>query len=110
MGFGRVGGDGVGIGGAGRGIAPAFAESFYGPIQVVFSFPFLENESARAVVLVSRRLDPIQPVGRITISGLGGDVTSQLVPVEVIVCRGPDQKQGHVSMCKVKCSKRLMKS
>ena len=110
MGFGRVGGDGIGVGSAGRGVAPALTESFYGPIQVVFSFPFLENKSARAVLLVSRRLDPVQPVGWITVSGLGGNVTSQLVPVEVIVCRGPDQKQGHVSVHKVKCSERLMKS
>ena len=75
MGFGRVGGYGIGVGGAGGGVTPAFAEGFYGPIQVIFSFPFLEDESARAVLLVSRRLDPIQPIGRITVSGLGSDVS-----------------------------------
>ena len=110
MGFGRVGSDGIGVGGAGGGITPALAECFYGPIQIIFSFPFLENESARAVLLVSCRLDPVQPVGRITVSGLGGDVASQLVPVEEVICRGPDQIQGHVSMRKVKCSERLMES
>ena len=51
-------------------------ESLYSPIQVVFSFPFLEYESAHTVLLVSRRLDPIQPVGWITVSSLGGDVAS----------------------------------
>ena len=70
MGFGRVCGDGVGVGGAGGSITPAFAEDFDCPVQIIFSFPFLENESARAVLLVSRRLDPIQPIGRITVSGL----------------------------------------
>ena len=89
--FRRVGGDGIGVGSAGGGVAPVIVESFYGPIQVIFSFPFLEHESARAVLLVSRRLDPIQPVGRITVSSLGGDITSQLVPFEVVICRGPDQ-------------------
>ena len=76
MGFGRVCGYGIGIGGAGGGVAPAFAEGLYRPIQVVFPFPFLENESARTIFLVSRRLDPIQPIGQITVSGLGGDVAS----------------------------------
>ena len=76
MGFGRVGGYGIGIGSAGGGVTPAFAENFYGPIQVVFSFPFLEYESACTVLLVSHRLDPIQPIGRITVSSLGGNVAS----------------------------------
>ena len=53
MGFGRVGGYGIGIGSAGGGVTPVFAESFYGPIQVVFSFPFLEYESARMVLFVA---------------------------------------------------------
>ena len=76
MSFGRVGGYGIGVGSAGRSDTPAFAEGFYSPIQVIFLFPFLENESSHAVLLVSRRLDPIQPIGRITVSGLGGDVAS----------------------------------
>ena len=76
MGFGGVGGYGIGIGSTGGGVTPAFTKGFYGPIQIVFSFPFLENKSAHAILLVSRRLDPVQPIGRITVSGLGGDVTS----------------------------------
>ena len=76
MGFGRVGGYGIGIGGTGRGVAPALAKGLYGPIQVVFSFPFLENKSARVILLVSHRLDPVQPIRQITVSGLRGDVTS----------------------------------
>ena len=76
MSFGRVGGYGIGVGGAGRSVTPAFAEGFDSPIQVIFLFPFLENESSRAVLLVSCRLDPIQPIGWITVSGLGGDVAS----------------------------------
>ena len=74
--FGRVGDNGIGVGGAGGGITPACSECFDGPIQIVFSFPFLENESARTVLLVSHRLDPIQPIGWITVSGLRGDVAS----------------------------------
>ena len=70
MRFGRVGGYGIGVGGTGGGVAPALAKGLYGPIQVIFSFPFLENKSAHAVILVSHRLDPIQPIGRITISSL----------------------------------------
>ena len=76
MSFGRVGGYGIGVGGTGRSVTPVFAEGFYSPIQVVFSFPFLENKSVCAILLVSHRLDPIQPIGWITVSGLRGDVAS----------------------------------
>ena len=51
--FGRVCGYGVGVCGTGGSVAPTLAEGFYSPIQIVFSLPFLENESARAVLLVS---------------------------------------------------------
>ena len=108
--FRRVGGDGVGIGGAGRGVTPALAEDFNSPIQVIFSFPFLKNKPARAVLLVSRRLDPVQPIGWISVSGLGGEVASQFVPFEVIICRGSDQIQLYVSMSKVKEGERLMET
>ena len=76
MGFGRMCGYGIGVCGAGGGVTPTLVEDFDGPIQIVFSFPFLENKSARVVLLVSRRLDPIQPIRWITVSGLGGNVAS----------------------------------
>lgn len=74
--FGRVGSDGICIDGARGDIAPSLVEGLQTPIQVVFAFPFLEYKPSHTILLVSCRLDPVQPIGGITISGLGGDVAS----------------------------------
>ena len=74
--FGRVGSDGVGMSSVWVDPEPTLIEGLKGTIQVVIAFPVGEGNSSRAILLKSRRLDPIQPIGRISVSGLGSDVAS----------------------------------
>ena len=92
--FGRVGSDGVGVGSVWVDPEPTLIEGLKGTIQVVFALPVGEGNSSRTVLLKSRRLDPIQPIGRITVSGLGSDIASQVVPLEFVVSRSPGQYYG----------------
>ena len=53
--------------------------------------PVGKSLSSCSVFLVSHRLDPVQPIGWITISGLGSNVVSQVVPHEFIISRNLDK-------------------
>ena len=61
---------------------PALVEGLKGAIQIIIALPISEGKPSCTVLLKSRRLDPVQPIGRITVSGLGSDIASQSVPLE----------------------------
>ena len=88
--FGRVGGYGIGMSGVWIDPEPTLIEGLEGMVQVVVALPVGEGKSSHLILLKSCRLDPVQPIGRISISGLGSDIASQVVPLEFVIIRSPD--------------------
>ena len=80
-----MGGDGVRMRGVWMDPEPSLIEGLKGTIQVVVTLPVSEGYSSCAILLKSCRLDPVQPIGWISVSGLGSDITSQVVPLEFVV-------------------------
>ena len=89
-----MGGYGIGMSGVWMDPEPTLIEGLEGAVQVIVALPVCEGNSSCTILLKSRRLDPVQPIGRISVSGLGSDIASQVVPLEFVVSRSPGQNYG----------------